>query len=141
MNQHFDLGDHICRDRSLPTGKLQSPDKLAHPPKVGPALLNSFFCVQDLGRDCLQSVLPCDKHNENMRFLFNFQKLHRFPPLSHHNTCFSKVLAMCKFIVSCFIIISCVFRVVPVAYGGSQARDQIRPVAASLRHSYGNAGS
>ena len=29
----------------------------------------------------------------------------------------------------------------PAAYGGSQARGLIRAVAASLRHSHGNAGS
>ena len=32
------------------------------------------------------------------------------------------------------------YRAAPVAYGGSQARGQIRAVAASLRHSHRNAG-
>ena len=33
------------------------------------------------------------------------------------------------------------FRATPVAYGGSQARGQIRDTAASLHHSHSNAGS
>ena len=33
------------------------------------------------------------------------------------------------------------FRATPAAFGSSQARDQIRAVAASLQHSYGNSGS
>ena len=33
------------------------------------------------------------------------------------------------------------FRAVPMAYGGSQARAQIRAVAAGLHHSHSNAGS
>ena len=33
------------------------------------------------------------------------------------------------------------FRAVPAAYGGSQARDQIEAVAADLHHSHSNAGS
>ena len=32
------------------------------------------------------------------------------------------------------------FRAVPVAYGGSQARGQIRATVASLHHSHNNAG-
>ena len=32
------------------------------------------------------------------------------------------------------------FRAVPMAYGGSQARGQIRDIAASLHHSYSNSG-
>ena len=35
----------------------------------------------------------------------------------------------------------CLFRAMPTAYGGSQARDPIRSVAASLRHSPSNAKS
>ena len=33
------------------------------------------------------------------------------------------------------------FRATPIAYGSSQARGQIRAVAASLHHSHSNAGS
>ena len=33
------------------------------------------------------------------------------------------------------------FRAAPVAYGGSQARDRIRAIAASLHHSHSNEGS
>ena len=39
------------------------------------------------------------------------------------------------------LFIFCLFRAAPVAYGSSQARAQIGPVAASLRHSHSNAGS
>ena len=35
----------------------------------------------------------------------------------------------------------CLFRAAPVAHGGSQARSQIRAVAATLHHSHSNAGS
>ena len=35
----------------------------------------------------------------------------------------------------------CLFRAAPVAYGGSQAKGQIRAAAADLRHSHSNAGS
>ena len=41
------------------------------------------------------------------------------------------------FVLFCF----CLFRATPMAYGGSQARGQIRVVAASLHHSHSNAGS
>ena len=33
------------------------------------------------------------------------------------------------------------FRAAPAAYGGSQARGQIRALAASLQHSHNNSGS
>ena len=36
--------------------------------------------------------------------------------------------------MSKYILFFCLFRATPVAYGGSQARGQIRAVAASLRH-------
>ena len=35
----------------------------------------------------------------------------------------------------------CLFRTAPATYGSSQARGQIRTVAASLHHSHGNSGS
>ena len=35
----------------------------------------------------------------------------------------------------------CLFRAAPMAYGSSQARGQIRAVAAGLRHSHSNTGS
>ena len=35
----------------------------------------------------------------------------------------------------------CLFRTTPMAYGGSQARGQIRAVAAALHQSHSNAGS
>ena len=45
--------------------------------------------------------------------------------------------------ISFFLIINifCLFRTTPKAYGGSQARSQIRAIAASLRHSHSNSGS
>ena len=42
---------------------------------------------------------------------------------------------------SFFIFIFYVFRAAPMAYGSSQARGQIRVVAASLYHSHSNVGS
>ena len=35
----------------------------------------------------------------------------------------------------------CLFRAKPMAYGGSQARGQFRPIAASLHHSHKNVRS
>ena len=40
-----------------------------------------------------------------------------------------------------FFFVFCLFRAVPAAQGGSQARGQIRAVATSLCHSHGNMGS
>ena len=40
-----------------------------------------------------------------------------------------------------FIIIYLLFRAAPVAYGSSQARGQIRAIAAGLQHSHSNLGS
>ena len=40
-----------------------------------------------------------------------------------------------------FFVLFLLFRAVPTAYGGSQARGLIRATAAGLRHSYSNAGS
>ena len=42
---------------------------------------------------------------------------------------------------SSFLFFSFLFRVIPVAYGSSQARGQIRAAAASLHHNQGNARS
>ena len=43
----------------------------------------------------------------------------------------------CTLVFGCF----CLFRAIPTAYGGSQARRQIGAVVAGLHHSHGNAGS
>ena len=40
-----------------------------------------------------------------------------------------------------FFFVFCLFRAVPMAYGGSQVRDLIRAVATSLRQSHSNTGS
>ena len=40
-----------------------------------------------------------------------------------------------------FFFFFCLFRAIPMAYGGSQARGRIRDAAASLHHSHSNAGS
>ena len=43
-----------------------------------------------------------------------------------------------KVCLFCFVF---PFRSIPVAYGGSQARDQIRATATGLHHSHSHAGS
>ena len=40
-----------------------------------------------------------------------------------------------------FFFVFCLFRAIPVAYGGSQARGKIRATTASLHQSHSNAGS
>ena len=40
-----------------------------------------------------------------------------------------------------FVCLFCLFRAVPVAHGGSQAKGSIGAVTASLCHSYSNGGS
>ena len=40
-----------------------------------------------------------------------------------------------------FIHVFCLFKAVPVAYGGSQVRGRIRAIAAGLHHSHSNARS
>ena len=44
-------------------------------------------------------------------------------------------------IIVFYFILFCRFRATYTAYGGSQARGQIRAVAAGLHHSHNNAGS
>ena len=44
----------------------------------------------------------------------------------------------CPILFIYLFIYFCLFRAVPVAYGGSQARDRMRAVAAGLRHSHSN---
>ena len=39
------------------------------------------------------------------------------------------------------LLLSCLFRAAPAAYGGSQGRGQIRAVAARLHHSHSHTGS
>jgi len=56
-------------------------------------------------------------------------------PLSHSWS--SGLVVFCLFV--CFVF--CLFRAVSSAYGSSQARDQIRAVATSLRHRHCNARS
>ena len=46
---------------------------------------------------------------------------------------------LCFYFILSFVF--CLFRAAPAAYGGFQARDLIRAVAASLRHSHSSAGS
>ena len=45
------------------------------------------------------------------------------------------------FVTFLYYIFFCLFRAVPMAYGGSQVRGQIRAVAAGLHHSHSNTGS
>ena len=40
-----------------------------------------------------------------------------------------------------FLVLFCLFRAAPAAYGGSQARSQIGATAAGLHHSHSNVGS
>ena len=45
------------------------------------------------------------------------------------------------FVLFCFLFVYvCLFRAACMAYGGSQARGQIRAIAAGLRHSHSNMG-
>ena len=44
-------------------------------------------------------------------------------------------------VVKLFFFFFCLFRVVPAAYGGFQARGQIGAVATGLCHCYSNVGS
>ena len=44
----------------------------------------------------------------------------------------------CLFIYFNLILFFCLFRAAPTTYGGSQARDPIGAVAASLHHSHSN---
>ena len=46
---------------------------------------------------------------------------------------------LCFFVLFCFVF--CLFRAVPIAYGGSQARGWIGAVTAGLCHSHSNLGS
>ena len=39
------------------------------------------------------------------------------------------------------LLLFCLFRAVPTAYGGSLTRGRIRAIVTGLRHSYSNAGS
>ena len=48
---------------------------------------------------------------------------------------------MQHFKINLFFFIFLSFRAALAAYGGSQAKGQIGPVAAGLRHSHSNAGS
>ena len=55
-----------------------------------------------------------------------------------------KSLSLYIYIYTCilfYFIFLCIFRAVPAAYGGSQARRPIGDVAAGLRQSHSNAGS
>ena len=52
------------------------------------------------------------------------------------NICF-----VCVCFVFCLFFFFCLFRATPTAYGSSQARCQVRAVAASLHHSCSNTGS
>ena len=59
-----------------------------------------------------------------------------------------RILALSVYICVCFLFfifiyffIFCLFRAIPMAFGGSQARGRIRTVAAGLHHSHSNARS
>ena len=54
---------------------------------------------------------------------------------------FEKYPQMKLILSSINLLLFCLFRATPVAYGGSQARGQIRATASSLYHSHSNAGS
>ena len=87
-----------------------------------------------------------------------FYPLHAFFPLSsissftlfHPYEICSVDLCLCCFhlifmtwflLIYLFIYLFLLFRAIPVTYGSSQSRGQIRATAASLRHSCSNVGS
>ena len=48
------------------------------------------------------------------------------------------IFLVCHTLINCLFVCLLLFRAKPMAYGGSQARDQIRSTAAGLRHSHIN---
>ena len=48
---------------------------------------------------------------------------------------------MTNYFLSFFVVVFCLFRAAPSAYGGSQARGPIGAVAIGLHHSHSNTGS
>ena len=52
-----------------------------------------------------------------------------------------EIIIIIIIIIIIFIFIFCLFTAASTAYGGSQARGQIRAVASGLRHSHSNARS
>ena len=59
----------------------------------------------------------------------------------HEGGALSKELVSFYLFIYLFIYLFLLFRAAPMAYGGFQARGQIRATAASLHHSHSNAGS
>ena len=92
---------------------------------------NTPLCVCVCVCVCVCTLYPC----------INWQKLAIF--ISCLLWIMQQWIKRCKylfvgFVLFCFV---CLFRAAPVAYGGSQASDQIGAVAASLCQSHSNAGS
>ena len=59
----------------------------------------------------------------------------------HHLDYLSCVNFLYSFFFLSFFVVVAISWATPVAYGGSQARGQIRAVAAGLHHSHSNTGS
>ena len=74
---------------------------------------------------------------------FKINKLIMLKVIKDKSSNFGRKLDFLNFYLFYFIFCLFVFffRVAPAAYGGSQARGQIRAVAASLYHSHSNARS
>ena len=55
-------------------------------------------------------------------------------------TCDLNLIVLVVYFSLCVCVCVCLFRAIPIAYGSSQARGQIRAAAASLNHSQSNSG-
>ena len=72
-------------------------------------------------------------------FLVHFPSTNILPP-AMWDYCGAQIFPNLNFFFF-FFFFFCIFRAAPAAYGGSQARGQIRAAAAGLHHSHSNAGS
>ena len=72
------------------------------------------------------------ENKENWKPLLALTEISEIPILSKLEEIWKTIYSFCLF---------CLFRVAPAAYRSSQARGQIRAVAAGLHHSHSNSGS
>ena len=101
------------------------------------AIINDTFFPQG---DCCYKILTV-QYNTNI--WFHLLDLH-FVYLLFHFVFFIMSLKLLKNILQVkkiFFNFFCLFRAVPTAYGGSQARGRIRATPASLHHSHSNTRS
>ena len=100
-----------------------------------------MFLIFYFNKDCNSFSNYLDNGHVIKIFKWQYQKCMFFFFLKRFSNSITVLLLLLLLLFFFFFLIFCLFRATPKVYGSSQARDQIRVVAAGLHHSHSNARS